>query len=222
MKLKITFFILLSVFCFSLLAQETPCGEGIEGYNHPNGDGFVANTATVDDTSYIDSDSAVCADSEVSNSKILESSLVLTGTNISNSEIHNSRVYNSVVSRSTFKDSRIFHATVDDLRGSGCQINNENVRCSKTFDKYEPIPFADDQGQIQAQASQINPFEMFSLSCTSGYDYVEISESVIQCRPTCETAAKLAGYSQSTVYKSRYHRSDTWGNDNNTIRSCQH
>ena len=226
MKLKMIFFVLLSVFCFSLQAQETPCGEGVEGHIHPNGRGFVANTATIDDDSYVGLDSAVCDDSEVFDSKIAESSSISKSSKISRSKIYDSEVDNSEVSGSTFNDSTISHATVDDLRGSRCHIDRKSEKCRKRFEKYEYIPFDD-----QAQVSQINPFEMFS--CSSGYDLVEMNEepigdgfigmteaSIIQCRPTCETAAKLAGYSEWTLYRDRsYYKFDD--GSNTTISTCE-
>ena len=57
---------LLSIHCSVLsLANDTPCGEDVEGHVHNNGGGFVANTAEVEDTVYIGPDAAVCDHAEV-------------------------------------------------------------------------------------------------------------------------------------------------------------
>ena len=72
--------------------KAAPCN-GASGKFHRNGEGFVANTALVEDTAYIHYDTAVCDQAqvrdiaEIYNSKISESAQVFEVTQIEDSEV---------------------------------------------------------------------------------------------------------------------------------------
>ena len=133
MKLHFIFFVLLSVFCFSLQAQEMPCSEGVTGSSHSNGGGFVANTANVDSASYIGPDSVICGLSTVTYSTVSDFSTV-SDSRVSDSIVFDSTVSDSIVSgfstvsNSTVSDSRVSNfSRVSNSRVSNSRVSESTV-----------------------------------------------------------------------------------------------
>ncbi len=139
-------------------------GVDIEGYLCPRGGGFIAKTATVDDSSYIGKGSLVLDNSLVTNNSHVTNSLVTNNSRVNNSLVtnnscvnnslvtNNSRVNNSLVTNSRVDNSNI----PDGLNGlifsfggkSTATVNGDRlaIGCNiKTIKEWLSVTYADAQ-----------------------------------------------------------------------------